>query len=163
MDASFDDDSLMDDSFDDDETKENDSDDEQHGFKILQCYCKAKKSCYKIFRILRIENIRGHVLLENMDKYRALKERFPSNEIYKEMDTMIIRLINMLFKRNVNVDNMEELVQRKIAKFDSKMSDINGRLNRYVDSSACTDMTSSINNTYNIDYESSTPSQRFRL
>jgi len=98
-----------------------------------------------------------------MDKYRALKERFPSNEIYKEMDTMIIRLINMLYNRKYNVRDMEALVLRKIEMFDSKMSDINGRLNRYVDSSACTDMTSSINNTYNINYESSTPPQRFTL
>ena len=58
---------------------------------------------------------------------------------------------------------MEALVRLKIAMFDSKMSEINGRLNRYVDSNACTDMTSAINNTYNIDYESSTIPQRFTL
>ena len=161
MDDSFDSFDVMDDSFDDDETKENDSDFEHHD--LLHCYRKAKRTCTKILRILRIENLRGHVLLENMDKYRALKERFPSNEIYKEMDTMIIRLINMLYNRKYNVRDMEALVLRKIEMFDSKMSDINGRLNRYVDSSACTDMTSSINNTYNINYESSTPPQRFTL
>ena len=83
----FDDDETKendsDDSFDDDETKENDSDDEQHGFKIIQCYCKAKKSCFKILRTLRTNN-RQEVLLKNMVKYRALRDRFPSNEIYKE-------------------------------------------------------------------------------
>ena len=53
MDDSFDDDSFdgTDDSFDDDETKENDSDDEQHGLKILQCYCKAKKMLQNIEKI----------------------------------------------------------------------------------------------------------------
>ena len=163
MDDSFDDDSfdVTDDSFDDDETKENDSDDEQHGFKILQCYCEAKRSCYKILRTLRTRN-RRDVLLKNMVKYRVLRERFPTNDIYKEMNSLVIRLINMPFKRNFNIEAMETLVERKIAMFDSKMSEINGRLNRYVDSNVCTDMTSAINNSYNIDYESSTI-QRFTL
>ena len=159
----FDDDETKendsDDSFDDDETKENDSDDEQHGFKILQCYCKAKKSCYKILRTLRRRNLR-FVLLKNMRKYRDLRQRFPTNDVYKKMNSLVIKLINLKL-RNL-IEAMEALLRRKIAEFDSKMSEINRRLNRYVDSSACTDMTSSINNTYNINYESSTP-QRFTL
>ena len=164
MDDSFDDDSfdVTDDSFDDDGAKENDSDDEQHGFKILQCYCKAKKSCYKILRTLRTNN-RRDVLVENMDEYRAPRESFPSNDIYKEMNSLVIRLINMLYKRNGNVDDMEGLARRKIAMFDSKMSEIKEILSRYVDSSACTDISSTINNSYNIDYESSTIPQRFIL
>ena len=76
------------------------------------------------------------------------------------MNSMVIKLINLKL-RNL-IEAMEALLRRKIAEFDSKMSEINRRLNRYVDSSACADMTSSINNTYNINYESSTP-QRFTL
>ena len=98
-----------------------------------------------------------------MDEYRALRERFPSNDIYKEMNSLVIRLINMLYKRNVNVDDMEGLARQKIAMFDSKMSEMKEIFSHYVDSSACTDMSSTINNSYNIDYESSTIPQRFIL
>ena len=45
-----------------------------------------------------------------MIKYRVLRERFPTNDIYKEMNSLVIRLINMPFKRNFNIEAMEELV-----------------------------------------------------
>ena len=89
-----------DDSFDDDETKENDSDDEQHGFKIIECYCKAKKSCYNILTKLRTRNLR-FVLLRNMRKYRDLRQRFLTNDVYKKMNSLVIKLNNLKLRNLV--------------------------------------------------------------
>ena len=134
--------------------------DEQHYRSYIRCYRKVKKNCEQISDALDTsqDHIIRSALLRNIERYQPLHT---INSIYEEMYSMVKKLLRLHENQDIYdndvIDDMIKKVKDMIRSMNIRMDEMVTILQHHVDMFALKDMTRVITNTYNIDYNTPTP------
>ena len=147
---------------DTDSDTENNFDEQQHYSNYLRCYRKVKKNCEQLSDALdtRQDRIIRSVLLRNIERYQRLHT---INNIYEEMYSMLKKLWRLYNNQDIYdnvIDDMIKIVKDMKRSVNTTINDMTAIIQEHADMFALKDMTRLITNTYNVDYDTPTPTPR---